>query len=91
MRLHHEVPEERVSSITLVLVLVSWSTDMVGSPPHGPAHDTYPIGLDELSELDEQLREGLVVAQSFRFGHEVQQALGVGSSESGTASKRYDE
>ena len=42
----------------------------------------HPIGLDELSELDEQLpREGLVVAESFRFGHEVQQALGVGSGE----------
>ena len=80
--LGHEIPEERVGFITLVLVSVSWSADGDEVPPSHPVQLAvrHPVGLHELPELDEQLSgEGLVAAECLRLGNEVQKALGVGS------------
>lgn len=92
--LDHEVPEERVGFITLAVVLVSWSTDMVEVPLPNPVQLAvrHPVGLDELPELDEQIPgKGLVPAEVLRLGDEVQQAFGIGSRQVRHGPQRYDE
>ena len=92
--LDDEVPEERVGFITLAVVLISRSTDLVEVPLPDSVQLVvrHPVGLHELPELGEQLpREGLIAAERLRLGNEVQQSLGVGSRQVRHGSQRYDE
>jgi hypothetical protein len=89
-----DVPEDPFVTIVTIVVVLTRATD---APEKAPPYAVQlavgdPVGVHELTELDEQFPcERLVPAEALRLANEPQQSLRIAPSECRQGTQRYDE